>query len=146
METLTSTSSIILLFVMRLGVPIFITLGLGYLLKRLDARWQAEAREARKAATPAVAAVNRPATAAKPVGQRFIQPLYALNAVAAPPPCWTAKGCTDAMRTTCAASHQPNVPCWQARTTAEGRLPSECKGCELHIPVPYVMTESRVLH
>ena len=27
------------------------------------------------------------------------------------------------MRTTCAASHQPNVPCWQARTTAEGRLP-----------------------
>ncbi|MCB0255383.1 MAG: hypothetical protein KDI55_16795 [Anaerolineae bacterium] len=143
MESLTNIWSIVLLFVLRLGVPIFITLFIGYLLKRLDARWQAEARESRKAAE--AAAAKKPLAVPKPAGQRSIQPLYALDASGVLP-CWKVKGCTAAMQAACAASHQPNVACWQARTTAEGRLPSECKGCELHVPVPYVMAESRVLH
>lgn len=143
METLTTTSSIVLLSVLRLGVPIFITLGLGYLLHQLDARWQAEARKARQATEAAAAGKSQ--TVPKRAGQRSMQPIYTLD-VAGYKPCWGAKGCTAAMRAACAASHQPNVPCWQARTIAEGRLPSECKGCDLHIPAPYVMTESRVLH
>ncbi|MEZ4770980.1 MAG: hypothetical protein R2844_21500 [Caldilineales bacterium] len=143
MESLTNIWSIALLFVLRLGVPVLLTVGLGLLLKRLDARWQAEAREQRnamEAATPA-----KPSDRPKPVGQRTTQPLVALSGIGAQP-CWAVKGCTDSMRAACAASHQPNVPCWQARTIAEGRLPSECKACDLHIPAPYVMAESRVLH
>lgn len=30
------------MFVLRLGVPLAITLAVGYLLRRLDAKWQAE--------------------------------------------------------------------------------------------------------
>lgn len=143
MESLTNIWSIVLLFVLRLGVPLLITLALGYFLKRLDARWQAEARQERMVRESA--APSKPVAVPKPVGQRPFQPLIALQSSGAMP-CWMVKGCTDAMRAACAATHQPNVPCWQARTIAEGRLPAECKGCDVHMPTPYVMTETRMLH
>lgn len=143
MESLTNIWSIALLFVLRLGVPLLVTLVLAYLLKRLDTRWQAEAREERRSRE--AAAASKPVTAPKPVGQRPLQPLIALDSAGALP-CWMSKGCTDAMRAACAATHQPTVPCWQARTTAEGRLPAECKGCDQHVPMPYVLTETRMLH
>lgn len=142
MESLTNIWSITFLFVLRLGVPLIVTLAIGYVLKRLDARWQAEAREDRKVRE---AVTRQPVTAPIPVGQRTVPGLNALDTSGAMP-CWMVKGCTDAMRAACAATHQPNLACWKARTIAEGRLPSECKGCELHVPMPYVMTESRVLH
>ena len=73
MESLSNTASIIVLFVLRLGVPLLITLALAYSLKRLDARWQAEADSERQAREAAEA--SKPVEVAKATGQHPLQPM-----------------------------------------------------------------------
>jgi hypothetical protein len=51
MQWLVDTAAVAGMFILRLGVPIAITFAVAYALKRLDAKWQAEARQ--KAAPPA---------------------------------------------------------------------------------------------
>ena len=101
------------MFVLRLGIPIAITLLAGYWLRRLDAKWQAEAW----AQWEASQAHQEPAE---------VEPLAQLN-----PPCWMVKGCDEAARSACPAFHQPGLPCWLARQRTTGRLPAECYTCEL---------------
>lgn len=137
MEGLPNSLMIVMLFVLRLGVPLLITLVIGYALGRLDAKWQAEAEAERQAA-----AAERRDRPTQPVSQSVgpsgtvrlpgWQPMPV--GMKAGPPCWSLKGCTEAMKATCAAAHQPNTPCWAARLNAEGRLPAECKGCSLYTP------------
>lgn len=56
MESLPNVLLLVLMFVLRLGVPLLITVAIAYGLKRLDARWQAEAEnEAQAEPTPAPA-------------------------------------------------------------------------------------------
>lgn len=138
------------LFALRIGVPILITAGLVYLLKRLDRKWEAEARmmqergrEAGQAAGREVAPAGtrvrvpvspqptlpwvpppaiRPTVAAQPPG---------LLAAAAPQPCWGAKGCSEEKRANCPAGQHPEVPCWQARFDAEGAIPEQCTNCDI---------------
>ncbi len=43
MESLPNMLLLVLMFVLRLGVPLLITVAIAYGLKRLDTRWQAEA-------------------------------------------------------------------------------------------------------
>jgi hypothetical protein len=62
MESLPNVLLLVLMFVLRLGVPLLITVAIAYGLKRLDARWQAEA-ENQAQAEPTVAAPAPPATA-----------------------------------------------------------------------------------
>lgn len=88
------------MFLVRLGVPLAITLAIAYALRRLDIRWQAEAMKARH---PAQALLEEP--------------------------CWTQKGCDPKRRTLCPAFQRPDLPCWRARHLVEGRLPSECQTC-----------------
>ncbi len=45
MSTLTDVLMIIGLFTLRIGVPLAVIVSLAYLLKRLDRRWEAEARK-----------------------------------------------------------------------------------------------------
>lgn len=42
MESLPNILWLIAMFVLRLLIPLLITLAIGYFLKRLDAKWQAE--------------------------------------------------------------------------------------------------------
>lgn len=49
MESLYAAAVVLGFFLLRLGVPLLISLLIGYFLHRLDARWQAEA-EAERAA------------------------------------------------------------------------------------------------
>lgn len=141
MENMTNLWSIALLVLLRLGVPLIITIGLAYALRRLDLRWQTQARESRQMQEAVVPlAPGAPARAES----WMLQPWPASSNAK---PCWMVKGCTEALRASCAATRQPSVPCWQARSRAEGRLPAECKGCELYLPaIPYVMTETRTVH
>jgi uncharacterized membrane protein YraQ (UPF0718 family) len=44
MDSLLQTAIIVGMFVLRLGIPLAITLLVGYWLRRLDNKWQAEAR------------------------------------------------------------------------------------------------------
>ena len=62
MESLPNILLLVLMFVMRLGVPLLITVAIAYGLKRLDAKWQAEA-ESQAKAEPAVGAPVPPAPA-----------------------------------------------------------------------------------
>lgn len=43
MESLPNVLLLVLMFVLRLGVPLLITVAIAYGLRRLDAKWQAEA-------------------------------------------------------------------------------------------------------
>ncbi len=145
---------------LRIGVPALVVLGVGYLLKRLDARWEAEARayqakvaseqpavqpEAPQPAVPSRRPGKQPVT---PQPLPFIPPqpaskeqrpgLYAQAGVAASAglsaagkQCWDEKGCSENKKAKCAAPSHPDQPCWQARFNAEGHVPEECVTCDV---------------
>jgi hypothetical protein len=100
------------MFVLRLGVPLAITVAVGYLLHRLDAKWQAEAWTQWETSQMQ----RTTAGAMSPVAKQS---------------CWTLKGCGEAARDRCPAFKRPNIPCWLARRRVEGRLPATCYDCEL---------------
>lgn len=135
---------------LRFGGPLLVIVGIGYLLKRLDRRWEAEAREyaAKQAAEqPAVQPETpRPTVPARkpipaPAPLPFIIPpavqkdqrvqLQPGMTVAASQACWDVKGCGDTKKATCAAPQHPEQPCWQARFDAEGHVPEECVSCDI---------------
>jgi len=63
MESLPNAMLLVLLFVLRLGVPLLITGAIAYGLKQLDAKWQAEATngaQAEPAAEPSVQPAGAP--------------------------------------------------------------------------------------
>jgi hypothetical protein len=71
MDTIISIFAVITGFALRFGIPIAITIVAIYVLRRLDARWQAEAE----------------AEALLPVVEK--------------PHCWKTKNCTPEMRASC---------------------------------------------
>jgi len=93
---------------LRLGLPLGVTALIVWLLRKLDARWQAEARQQ---AGPALA--TAPAV-----------------------PCWIARHCPEALRARCPAYARPDVPCWQVFRDAQGRLKPICLGCEVFRQAP----------
>ncbi|GAB4540473.1 MAG: hypothetical protein Kow0063_30300 [Anaerolineae bacterium] len=99
------------MFLVRLGVPIAITLVVAYFLRRLDARWQAEAW--------AEWAANQPQENVSVRARPFLTN----------EPCWALKGCDETMRANCVATSHPDLPCWLARRRSEGKLPAECINC-----------------
>mgnify|MGYP000852442878 FL=1 len=104
------------LFLLRLGVPLAVTVLITWWLKSLDARWQAEA-EARRATAIVGAGQAR--------GGAFKAP-QALQL-----PCLILRNCGDDRQRNCAACKEPELPCWMARLRSDGRLPSACYGCAL---------------
>ncbi len=150
MEGQTNVLLIILLFILRLGIPVLVTVAIAYGLRRLDAKWQAEA-EAEAKAQAKVVAPPAPQSQAYPERQWRRQrhqhtgaPAFRV-AMAGGQPCWSIKGCNDSMRANCAAFHQPNMPCWSARLNAEGRLPAGCKDCKLYQPTAPVWAEQGLI-
>jgi hypothetical protein len=134
---------------LRFGVPLLVVVGIGYLLKRLDRRWEAEAwaeQEKTKAAEvpaeqPAVPAPRPAVPARKPVPAPvlpFIPPQVRETprpqpgmTMAQAQPCYDVKGCSDSSKAQCAAPQHPEKPCWQARFDAEGAIPEDCVGCDI---------------
>lgn len=150
MDALIDIFAVLGMFFLRLGVPLLLVIGVGYLLRRLDARWEAEAREHANAALPAKAA-QRPGTglpAQSPIqpGQRPLPagwpqpqrlPAFASGAPASVidtfgQPCWALNGCSETGRQQCPAYQQPGSPCWLARFQAEGKLPEACPQCPIY--------------
>lgn len=146
MLTFMDLLAVIGFFALRIGVPLLATAGLVYLLKRLDRRWEAEARAMqprvqptaqpgvapRRGATVRVPTSPQPALpwAPPPPMGRVPAPQPGLMAAPAPQPCWATKGCSDAKRANCAAPQHPELPCWQARFDAEGAIPEDCIQCD----------------
>jgi hypothetical protein len=147
MDTLLDILVILGMFFLRLGVPLLLVVGVGYLLRRLDARWEAEAREQVGNATRSTRPEQRPGAGQpaparprpRPLPGGWPQP-QRLPVFAGGPsatdvfgqPCWAINGCDPAAREGCPAYHQPGSPCWLARYQAEGHLPAGCPDCAIY--------------
>ncbi len=118
MDGLSDTLVIAGMFILRLGVPLAITLAVGYVLLRLDRKWQAEAWAEWESDQ-------------LQEGEQVKQAAGGVKSPAAKQVCWELKECGQAVREQCPAFKRPNIPCWLARRRAEGRLPAACYDCEL---------------
>ncbi len=118
MESWQMVMGVAVMFIVRLGVPLAVTVAVGYWLRRLDEKWQAEAM-ARRAT----------ALAQQLQAQPQVEILKVID-----PPCWVTHNCSEAARKNCPACQNPNLPCWLARIRTEGRLPAKCYNCYHFIP------------
>jgi hypothetical protein len=125
MEVLMDVLVILGMFLLRLGLPLALVLVVGYWLRRLDARWEAEARRQRPVVTPEPLPTAWPTS--MPAAVWATGPASAVDVFGLP--CWQLRGCDPARREQCPAYHQPDVPCWLARSEAEGALPAGCATC-----------------
>jgi hypothetical protein len=141
---------------LRIGVPAVVIALIAYGLKRLDARWEREARAytAQQAGLqPGVQPKQpRPAAPARkpvpaPAPLPFVPPAQIKDSrvqpgmmMAAPQPglkaatqqaCWDMKGCSDVAKSSCPAPQHPEQHCWEARFDAEGAIPEDCVGCDV---------------
>ena len=107
MDAFIITLGLILGFIVRLGIPVGITLLLSWGLKRLDAKWRAEAL--------AEAQQNNAV---------FAKPSEAYLAG----PCWTIIDCAPAKRESCPVYQSPEMPCWEYRRT-NGTYAKTCTTC-----------------
>ena len=96
-------------FVLRLGVPIALTLALAMFLRWLDKRWQKQA-EAERIMVQTLSAN----------GQERV-------------PCWEIHNCPPGMRKKCEAFSHPETPCWELFRT-DGRLKPACENCKVLPP------------
>lgn len=105
--------SILGAFVVRLGVPLAVTILVTWALHCLDARWRRQA-----AAQQALCLGVQPPR---------LQP----SAAPASQPCWEVKQCPPARRAACSAYQQPQIACWLTHLRRDGRLPAGCRTCPL---------------
>ena len=134
------------MFALRVGVPLAVMAGLAYMLKRLDRRWEEEARMQREAERPAVQP-GKPASVVVPAPSRRVPvPAPVIPFIPPPPlpmgqqlgltpaelqqPCWEMWKCSESAKADCAAAQHPEKPCWQARLEADQKIPDECVHCK----------------
>lgn len=92
---------------LRLGVPLLLTYGAAWLLRRLDARWQSEADAWSSTARSSV-----------------IDDVPALR-------CWRLRDCPDDARAYCPAYRDRSTPCWQHFRDERGRMATRCLSCQV---------------
>lgn len=109
MDTLVITLGMVFGFVLRLGVPIGLTLLIGWGLKRLDARWRAEA----------LAEMRLKKTVHARPSEAYLSG-----------PCWTLIDCAPAKRESCPVYQNPEMPCWEYRRT-NGTYAKTCTTCKV---------------
>ncbi len=107
MEALNTLVTIAVGLTIRLGVPIALTALLIFVLRRLDERWQAQARE-----------------------ERLAVPLARNTG------CWDVKKCSAEQRARCSAYAHPDSPCWQHFRSETGALRESCLGCDVFLKAP----------
>lgn len=114
MEGLLETGAVVLGFLLRLGIPILVTLLVVRFLRRLDERWQREGSVEAKAASREV-------------------PLFDTLR------CWVTNDCSPEQKKTCPAFLEAVRPCWQVYRV-NGSMKKECLECEVFqqapVPVP----------
>jgi hypothetical protein len=93
----------------RIGIPVAITVGLIWLFRQLDARWKRDAALGKRSA-----------------------PAYAVGNSG----CWEVHGCSEENRKRCPAYAQLDTPCWQVFRKEDGRLKERCIGCQVFASAP----------
>jgi hypothetical protein len=151
MASLMDVLIVIGMFALRIGLPVAVVAGLGYLLKRLDRRWETEAR-AEQAAQPQPQVQEAPAAPARPVRRSGVdvpgpQAPFDPGLIRGPQPgialsdtrhCWDVKRCSAEKVAQCPAFTHSDLPCWQARTKVEHQMPESCFGCEVFKNYPNI--------
>ena len=94
----------------RIGIPILLTVVIVAFLKWLDKRWQVEAQ---------AEAAKRDARLALPMAER--------------PHCWELHNCPPALRDNCPAFANPETPCWEL-FRSNGRIKQACRSCKVPPP------------
>jgi len=101
------------MFFLRIGLPLLLVMGIGYLIQR----WLEP----------------------KAVHEQFegmVRTAQERTAVSASqPPCWEIKNCSAELRAECAAYKQADVPCWLSRQIAGQPLPEGCATCQVRATV-----------
>jgi hypothetical protein len=99
--------------ILRIGIPVMITVLVIHFLRQLDENWKHQT-ETKKAE----ALQTKP----KNVG------------------CWELNGCSAEKKSICPAYAQPEKPCWQVFRSTNGQLREGCIGCQVFkqalAPVP----------
>jgi len=111
MEVLTPILVFLIGLLVRFAIPVVVTIGFILLLKRLDERWQEQA---------------------KPMLER---------GQASNPGCWKMMNCSEENILQCSAYAHSEIPCWQHfREKNNGLLQERCLGCkvfnEAPVPIP----------
>ena len=122
MQSVIDAIIIIGMFVLRIGVPLALTIAVGYWLE--------------KKLRPQETSVAQPDVD----GRRIIpfrNPRTAIGSASGPgqvagAQCWEAKNCAPAVRSECAAFKQPNLPCWLALQASGGNVREECFACDFY--------------
>jgi hypothetical protein len=97
------------MFFLRIGLPLLLVMGIGYLIQRwLEPKAVHEQFEGMI---------------------RTAQEQRAASATAKP--CWEIKNCSAEARAACAAAQQPDIPCWLSRQIAGQPLPEGCAACQV---------------
>lgn len=120
MEEWLQVPMIVGMFLLRLGIPLAITLAVGYWLRKLDAKWEAEAVARREQAGQSTFRRTPYARAEIDINKIIRER------------CWDINKCPQMVKVECPAWKQPNLACWEARTNTEGHLPEKCHNCELY--------------
>lgn len=103
---------VILMFVLRIGVPIVLTLAFGYWLeKKLRPSEQVEN--------------NQPVQ----IEKRWTRTGNIIQLH-----CWDVKKCDTAKRAQCAAAKRPELPCWLALQAEGQKVREECFTCAFYKP------------
>lgn len=120
MSELEGAVYLIALFVLRCLVPLGVLMGAGYVLRRLDEKWQREAAAGSRRVPAGIGWLpSRPSP--RPVAEPM----------ALAQPCWQLKGCDPLRRESCPAFLQPETPCWLAHLQAGYGLLANCPSCAL---------------
>ncbi len=98
------------MFFLRIGLPLLIVIGVGYLIQR----WLEPV-----AVKEQFEGMVRTAQEQQVVARSNVKP------------CWEVKGCSADARAGCAAASQPDIPCFLARQIAGQALPEGCATCEV---------------
>jgi hypothetical protein len=106
---------VIMLAVLRIGVPAAVILGSGALVVRAFGN-------------KAAADIQAPAEAANLAPAEWAKAMTTRSAAA----CWEQKNYDAAKRAKCDAHQHSQVPCWLAVQVSEGKLRGECVSCDLY--------------
>ena len=99
------------LFVLRLGVPVALTIAICHGLDQLSQKRAAQLASQKQARLRAVIQEGR-----------VVRQLQ----------CWEIKRCDETARAQCPAHQRPNLPCWLALQLAGCQLSEECLTCSLY--------------
>ena len=109
MEIFATTLAVLAGILLRFGLPILVMVIAVYFLRRLDNRWQEEAKE--RMAGSQTSALQTP--------------------------CWEVHNCQN--KEQCIAFAHPGTPCWQQFRSDEGLLKENCLDCSVFRNAPVLV-------